>query len=45
MFDRHQGGERAILVHVEFTTDTELNADLRELHELTTTAGADVVLS
>ena len=42
MFERHQGGEVAVLVHVEFTVDTHLSADLRELHELALSAGAEL---
>ena len=42
MFERHQGGEVAVLVHVEFTVDTHLSADLHELHELALSAGAEL---
>lgn len=43
MFDRPNKGERAILVHVNFTKATEEESDLAELKELALSAGADVV--
>jgi len=42
LFERPKSGERAVLVHVDFN-DAELQADLSELKELTTTAGAEIV--
>ena len=42
MFDRPKSGERALLVHVDFTRHAD-NADLAELRELARSAGALVV--
>ncbi|UCE88754.1 MAG: GTPase HflX [Pseudomonadota bacterium] len=42
MFERPRGGERAILVHVDFGSDTE-HEDLQEFRELAASAGAEVV--
>ncbi|MDO8953645.1 MAG: ribosome rescue GTPase HflX [Gammaproteobacteria bacterium] len=42
MFDRPNIGERAILVHVNFTRGKD-EADLEELRELALTAGAEIV--
>lgn len=42
LFDRHQGGERAILVHIDFP-DTTLQGDLVEFKELVLSAGIQIV--
>lgn len=42
LFERHQGGERAILVHVQFQHE-DLREELREARELIESAGALVV--
>lgn len=41
-FERHEGGERAVILHVE--TNREINhEDQQEFHELCASAGADVL--
>ncbi|MBP7547594.1 MAG: GTPase HflX [Corallincola sp.] len=42
MFDRHQGGEQALLVHVEFTSDSA-REELQELEMLVASAGVTQV--
>lgn len=42
MFDRHQGGERALLLHVIFSP-LHQQADLVEFRELVTSSGASVI--
>lgn len=42
MFERYQGGEQAILVHVDFR-DESAKEDLRELEMLATSAGATIL--
>lgn len=42
LFDRHEGGERAILVHVDFP-DLELQGDLDEFKELAASSGVDIM--
>ena len=42
MFERYQGGEQAILVHVDFK-DEAAREDLRELEMLATSAGATIL--
>lgn len=42
MFDRHQGGEQALLVHVEFTSDST-REELQELEMLVSSAGVSQV--
>lgn len=42
MFERPQGGENALLVHLQFSTSTE-NESLTEFRELASSAGAIVV--
>ena len=42
MFERYQGGEQAILVHVDFRDETA-REDLRELEMLATSAGATIL--
>ncbi|MEM9100862.1 MAG: ribosome rescue GTPase HflX [Pseudomonadota bacterium] len=41
MFERYQGGSRAVLVHVNFPLSSP--SDLEEFHELAISAGADVL--
>ncbi len=42
MFERYQGGEQALLVHVDFRDETA-REDLRELEMLATSAGATIL--
>ncbi|MEE4246888.1 MAG: ribosome rescue GTPase HflX [Kangiellaceae bacterium] len=42
MFDRYQGGERAVLVHVDFPDQTN-QEDLTEFVDLTTSAGIEIL--
>lgn len=42
MFERHKGGERAILVHIDFA-NPELQGNLNEFKELATSSGAEIV--
>jgi GTP-binding protein HflX (EC 3.1.5.-) len=42
LFERYQGGEQAILVHVDFK-DEAAREDLRELEMLATSAGATIL--
>ncbi len=42
LFDRHEGGERAILVHIDFP-DTNLQGDLTEFKELVLSAGIEII--
>jgi GTP-binding protein HflX len=42
LFERHQGGERAILVHIDFP-DTSLQGDLIEFKELVVSAGIQII--
>lgn len=42
MFERHQGGDKAVLIHIDFA-DTHAAEDLQELRLLTSSAGAEVV--
>jgi GTP-binding protein HflX len=42
MFERARGGERAVLVHLEFP-GTDFDADRREFEDLARSAGADIV--
>ncbi|NVJ48991.1 MAG: GTPase HflX [Gammaproteobacteria bacterium] len=42
MFERYQGGERAVLVHVDFPDQTN-QEDLTEFVDLTTSAGLEVL--
>lgn len=42
MFDRYQGGERAVLVHVDFP-DQNSQEDLTEFVDLTTSAGLEIL--
>ena len=42
LFERHQGGERAILVHIDFP-DTDLQGDLVEFKELVVSAGIQII--
>lgn len=42
MFDRYQGGERAVLVHVDFP-DQNSQEDLTEFVDLTTSAGIEIL--
>ena len=42
MFDRYQGGERAVLVHVDFP-DQNNQEDLTEFVDLTTSAGLEIL--
>ncbi|NQD81582.1 GTPase HflX, partial [Pseudomonas sp. CrR14] len=41
-FERHEGGERAILVHLD-SQNTEASEDPQEFKELALSAGADTV--
>ncbi len=45
MFERHGGGEKAVLVHVDYSTKTKTNnrEDLEEFIELVTSAGIDIL--
>lgn len=42
MFDRHDAGERAVLVHIEFPNEND-REDLQEFRELVRSAGAEPV--
>ncbi len=43
IFERHEGGDKVLLVNVSFSATTELNADVAELESLALSAGADIV--
>jgi len=43
IFERHEGGDKALLVNVDFTATTNLNAQITELESLALSAGADIV--
>ncbi|GLP95738.1 ribosome rescue GTPase HflX [Paraferrimonas sedimenticola] len=42
MFERHEGGENAVLVHIDFSDDKD-REDLKELELLASSAGANVL--
>jgi GTP-binding protein HflX len=42
LIDRPQGGERAVLVHIDFSAD-DMQEDFHEFEELARSAGADIV--
>jgi len=43
MFERHQGGERLLLVHIEEDSHPETREDLTEFHELARSTKADII--
>ncbi|MCP4413067.1 MAG: GTPase HflX, partial [Gammaproteobacteria bacterium] len=45
MFERHEGGEKAVLVHVDYSSKTKTGnrEDLEEFIELVTSAGISIL--